>query len=185
MVPDGVENVVLIGYRGCGKTRVGRALGARLGWRFVDTDEEVEARAGRRVAEIFAADGEAVFRRLEQAVVADVARGVGQVIAVGGGAVLAEANRAVLQRAGICVWLVAPAEVLRERIERDARSATQRPALTALDGLEEVRHLLGEREALYASIAEHVVRTDGRSVAEVVEAVLSVLRDDAVGAEDA
>ncbi len=169
------RNVILIGHRGCGKTSVGRALAARLGWPYVDTDERIEAATGRTVQAIFARDGAAAFRRLEAEAVAAVAAGERHVISVGGGAVLAEANRRALRSAGVCVWLTAPADELYRRILADPRGAQTRPALTGLSGPAEVRHLLAQREPLYAELADHAVPTAQRSVAQVVDAVLSVL----------
>jgi len=129
------RNVILIGYRGCGKTCVGRELAARLHWPFVDTDEQVEATAGRSIREIFEQDGEVAFRQLEPRAIADVTRASGQVIAVGGGALLSAANRAALRQAGVCVWLTAPATELRRRLRADPRTGATRPALTARGGL--------------------------------------------------
>jgi shikimate kinase len=169
------SNLILIGYRGCGKSSVGRQVAARLGWLFVDTDERIEGATGQSIQAIFQADGEAIFRRKEAEIVAQVASGRRQVISVGGGAVLLDENRNTLRAAGVCVWLTAPAEELQRRILADPRSAVTRPALTAGGGLEEIRHLLGQREPLYASLAEHVVSTAGRSVEQVIDDVLTVL----------
>lgn len=175
------KNVILIGPRGCGKSSVGRAVAERLGWTFVDTDARVEARAGRSIRAIFAAEGEAHFRELEARIIEEVSQGAGQVIAVGGGAVLRASNRDALRRAGTCVWLTAPAEELHRRLQSDARSASTRPALTDLPALDEVRHLLAEREPLYAGLAEHVVATTARTTDDVAAAVLSRIAADSAG----
>ncbi len=168
-------NIVLIGYRGCGKSTVGRTLAARLGWTFVDTDERIEAQAGRTIRAIFEKQGEVVFRRIESDVIDGLVGGRRQVLSVGGGAVLAEENRRQLMAAGVCVWLTAPAAVLLERMAADARSAANRPALTARNPLDEVQHLLKERSPLYAALAQHVVDTAGRSVAEIVDDIIARL----------
>lgn len=173
--PQPPRNIVLIGLRGSGKTAVGRQLAAILGWVRVDTDELIEERSGRSIAEVFAADGEAAFRKLEAELVADVARGERQIISVGGGAVLSEVNRAALRAAGICVWLTAPPEELHTRLQSDSRTATTRPPLTERAALDELRHLLEQRTPLYAALADHIVDTAGRSVAQVVDEVLGLL----------
>ena len=99
----GARAIVLMGFMGTGKSEVGRRLAHRLGRAFVDTDQLVEERAGKRVAAIFADDGEAAFRSLERTAVAvAVARG-GAVIAVGGGAVLDAENVRRLREAGVLV----------------------------------------------------------------------------------
>ncbi len=175
---DGHEqarNIILIGCRGCGKSSVGRELALRLGWPLVDTDERIETTAGRSIREIFEQDGEAAFRRLETKVIAQVALGSRQVISAGGGAVLSEPNRRTLRAAGLCVWLTAPPEELHRRMLGDPRSDATRPALTDREGLGEVRHLLEQREPLYAALAHHVVETAGRSIGQVVDDVLALL----------
>ena len=95
---------------GTGKTSVGRLLGRRLGWRFIDTDERVEAHAAVPVRTIFERDGEARFRELERAVLEELpARRA--VIALGGGAVVAAENRTLLRDKGTLVWLDAAPEI--------------------------------------------------------------------------
>ena len=167
-------NIVLIGYRGSGKTSVGRAVAQRLGRPFVDTDALIEERAGCRIAEIFANEGEAAFRIREAAVVREVAAVDGQVISVGGGAVLSAANIEVLRAGGRTVWLEAPAETLWERIRGDGSSAANRPDLTVAGGLEEVRTLLAQREPLYRSAADEVVETARRSVDAIADEVVAL-----------
>ncbi|HEX4150325.1 MAG TPA: shikimate kinase, partial [Pirellulales bacterium] len=91
-------NIALIGYRGTGKTAVARALADRLGWQWLDADAELEARAGRSIAEIFAADGEEAFRNLESGVLAELGQRSRTVLATGGGVVLRDTNRELLAR---------------------------------------------------------------------------------------
>lgn len=172
------RNLILIGYRGCGKSAVGRALSAKLGWPHIDTDQEIERNAGRTIAAIFADEGEAAFRALESAAVAAVATGCGQVISVGGGAVLREENRAALRGAGTVVWLTAPVDLLLARMQTDPQTAQTRPALTTKSAAEEIRHLLGLREPLYASLADHIVATEQQSIPQVVAAILAALGSD-------
>jgi len=168
------DNLILIGARGSGKTVVGRALAARLGRPFVDTDERIEQRAGCTIMEIFGGAGEGHFRELERAMIAEVTAGGGQVISVGGGAVLREDNRTRLHRAGRCVWLAAPPDVLAARLRSDPRSATLRPALTGADPDAEIRRVLAERVRYYQSLADDRIETTGLSVAQVVEAVVGL-----------
>jgi shikimate kinase len=170
---DGV--IILIGYRGCGKTTVGRRLAERLGWEFVDTDEAVEATARRTIREIFEADGELTFRRIETQVLDRALAGRQRVISAGGGAVLARRNRKSLRSAGTCIWLTAPPEELRRRIAADERSAEQRPRLTSEPAWAEVERVLEARLPVYEATADHVVSTADRSIDEVVDAILEVL----------
>ncbi len=150
-------NIALIGYRGSGKSAVGKLLAARLGMAFCDTDELIVAQAGKSIREIFAAGGEPAFRALERDAVAQAAAQDNTVIAAGGGVVLDPANVAALKRNAKIVWLSAPAEVLYQRITADITSQHTRPNLTASGGLEEVKRLLALRTPLYQSAADITV----------------------------
>ncbi len=163
-------NLVLIGAMGTGKTAVGEAVARALGWPFVDTDQRVEATTGRRVAELFHRDGEAVFRRLEAAAVQEAAALDGQVIATGGGAVLAQDNLRRLKDGGFMIWLRASPAGILARL--DAQERAHRPLLEGAEPLRRLTQLLEEREAAYRAAADAVVDTDGRSQEEVVREVL-------------
>src|SRR5689334_13911147 len=112
---DGM-NIVLIGYRGSGKSAVGQALAAHLGWPLIDTDTLIEQRAGTSIREIFAQRGEKAFRDIESQVIADLAPLDTHVISAGGGAVLRPSNVQALRPKGKFVWLTAPPEILCSRI---------------------------------------------------------------------
>lgn len=167
------HRVFLIGPRGSGKTTVGRLLAARLGWSFVDADVELEARAGRSIADIFATRGEPAFRQQESELLRELIARDRHVIACGGGVVLSGENRTLLRSSGHCVWLTGGTSTLIDRLAADPTTATRRPALTDLSGPAEVARLLREREPLYRATAHSVVATDGRSPDEVVSAILS------------
>ncbi len=158
------SNIVLIGFRGVGKSSVGRALAALLEWQCVDTDAEIEAAAGRTIRDIFATDGEAAFRQHEHDILSQVTANERQIISVGGGAVLRADNRALLHEAGLCVWLTAPVATLQARIEADPSSAATRPALSSAGVIQEVATVLAEREPLYAALADHVLDTSQHSI---------------------
>ena len=168
-------SVSLIGMRGSGKTSVGRILATRLGAAFIDTDELIVRSAGRSIAEIFAQDGEAEFRRLEREVIASLDVHPPTVISVGGGAVLHRENVEALRQQTTVVWLTAPPDVLCSRIRSDGGTAGSRPPLTALDGVEELQRVLAERESLYETAADHAVSTVERSPGEVAEEILTEL----------
>ncbi|MDD4567649.1 MAG: shikimate kinase, partial [Methanoculleus chikugoensis] len=132
--------VILIGFRGTGKTSVGRILAARLGLPFYDTDALIEQRAGMPIPEIFRRAGEAHFRALEREVVA-LLRDVEGVIGTGGGTVCDPTNVADLRRHGRIYLLTAPPGVIHERI-----AGSNRPGLTDLPPEEEVCTLLLRRK---------------------------------------
>jgi shikimate kinase len=163
--------VVLVGMMGSGKTSVGRAVAARLGVAFVDSDEQIERRTGRTVREIFESEGEPAFRRLEsEALAAAVGGEEPCVIAAAGGVVLDPANRDLLRRSGTVVWLRARPEVLAARVS----DGDHRPLLGD-DALGALRRLERQRSALYADVAEEVLDVDelspDQAAARVVELV--------------
>lgn len=147
-------NIVLIGYRGVGKSTIGRQLADRMGMQFVDSDDVIVRKAQKTIREIFAQGGESLFRDLESAVIDELAQRDNTVIAAGGGAVLRPANVEKLKVHGRIVWLQAPAEVLWQRMKADTQTAANRPNLTSAGGVEEIVRLLEIRAPLYAAAAD-------------------------------
>lgn len=155
---------------GSGKTSVGHLLAERLGRPFLDSDQHVEHLTGRTVREIFERDGEAAFRVLEAAALADaLAAPRPAVIAAAGGVVLDPGNRRRLSDAATVVWLRADPAVLATRV----RLGDHRPLLGD-DPLTALARMDRERRALYDEVADHVVEVGRRRPAEVAEAVLAV-----------
>ena len=173
MKPTTGRHLVLVGLMGTGKTTVGRRCAALLHRDFVDTDGLVEANTGLSVAEIFERDGEARFRELERAAVADAcASPVPLVIACGGGAVLDPDSRRTLRAAGLVVWLQASPAVLGERVG----AATDRPLLGGAGGATATLERLATlRAPAYEAAAGVAVDTTGRSIDEVAAAVIEEL----------
>ncbi len=165
--------VFLVGARGSGKTTVARRLAGLLGWSWVDADEVLEARAGKSIREVFAAEGEAGFREREAEVLAELARRSRHVVATGGGVVLREANRALLRR-GRVVWLTADPVTLWSRVQEDRTTAERRPVLT-VGGLAEVAELLRVREPLYRACAHLAVPTAGLTPEEIAAEIHTAL----------
>jgi shikimate kinase len=165
------DKVVLVGMMGTGKTSVGRRVAAALGWRFVDSDEQIEARTGRTVREIFEADGEAAFRVLERdALAAALADPAPAVVAAAGGVVLDPANRDLLRDAGKVIWLTAEPEVLVSRVD----TGDHRPLLAG-DPLGTLRRLAAERQTLYRDVADEVVPVDEIDADAVAALIVSEL----------
>lgn len=164
-------NLILAGYRGCGKTTVGELLAARLGWRFVDLDALVATKAGKSIADIFAAEGEEGFRKRERDACDHLRKSRNQVIAFGGGTLLNPEDRPLIKRLGKVIWLRAPAAVLWRRISQDPRSSASRPPLTPTGGLAEVESVLRSRELAYETISAHVVDATTSSPVEIAEAI--------------
>lgn len=155
--------VVLVGLMGSGKTTVGKRLAARLERPFVDADDALEERAGRPIAEIFAADGEDAFRDLETKVLGELLdRADAPVIASGGGVVVREANRALLTDTDgvLVIWLNAGPAFLASRIEQKAQKAN-RPLLAGDESAHVVlERLSAERGPLYAEVADLEVQVE-------------------------
>ena len=162
----------LVGARGTGKTTVGRAVAARLGFQFADADEVLEAAAGHTIAEIFRTEGEAGFRDREAATLAELTRRTDHVIATGGGVVLRESNRDHL-RNGFTVWLQASPEAAFTRMQTDPTTASRRPNLTASGGLEEMRALMAAREPHYRAVADFPLDTANLSPVEAADAIFT------------
>lgn len=168
--PDG-GSVFLVGPMGSGKTAVGRALARLLGFVFVDSDAEIEARTGVDIPFIFEKEGEEGFRLRERDVIADLTRRRGVVLATGGGAVLLAENRACLASRGVAVYLEAS---IRQQVER-TRHARNRPLLENVDPRTRLAELMQVREPLYREVARLSVTTDGRRVQVVAEEIAAGL----------
>jgi shikimate kinase len=160
MTPD--RNIVITGFMGTGKTTVAKKVAERLGRTFIDTDEKIVEQAGKSIPEIFAQDGEAVFRHHERRVCRFYAGQSGYVIATGGGMLVDDENRRVMLASGLVICLMASKAAIRERLA----GQTDRPLFS------------GDWEALYDRRAEayaaipHQIDTTSRTPDEVVEEVI-------------
>ncbi len=134
MTPGHSDKIYLVGFMGSGKTTLARALGRRLGWRHVDLDEEIERREGCSVAQVFARQGEAYFRKVEREVLLAWLPVRNVVIATGGGTFVQPANRADILADGTVVWLDVPFARIVDRVPSDGRRplAADREAFGAL-----------------------------------------------------
>ena len=167
--------ITLIGYRGCGKSTVARPLAEALGWDWIDADVELERRAGKSIRDIFATDGEPVFRDLEESVLTDLLAKDRLVVAAGGGSVMRESTRRRIQSSGPVIWLLASVETLLQRIQGDATTAARRPSLTGLDPRAEIERLLALREPIYRETATLIVGADNQPIADIVSTIVERL----------
>lgn len=162
-----MTNLVLCGFMGTGKTVVGRALASLLGRPFVDLDDEISARAGLSVREIFDHEGESGFRQREAQVVAEFAPAAGRVLATGGGALMDPDSRQALEDGGTLVLLTAEPEHVARRLQGDA----SRPLLADADQpVARIAELMSARADVYAGL-DVVVSTDERTPLEAAVAV--------------
>jgi shikimate kinase len=156
---------------GAGKTAVGQALAKRLGVPFRDSDAAIEEAAARSIAEIFARDGEAFFRRKESQVIARLLEGPPAVLSTGGGAWLSAENRARIKALGVAVWLAADLDLLWQRV----RHKDSRPLLRTPDPRGTLAALYEARAPFYAEADLRVESRPDYAVADMVEQVVAAL----------
>jgi shikimate kinase len=173
--------MILLGYRGSGKTTIGKQLAERMRTSFVDTDALVVEMAERTIREIFEQKGESYFRDLESLAVRSTCKQqsvIAPIIALGGGAVLREENRKhLIASPHRRVFLKCDAQVLHDRIHADPLTAHNRPSLTHLGGgIEEIRSLLAIREPMYRAVMTDeldVTELDTDRAVELLQQILS------------
>jgi shikimate kinase len=162
-----IHNLALVGLMGTGKSSVGRMAAEHLRFAFIDTDELIENEVGKSIAEIFAQQGEAAFRKYERDVVDALTARRQTVIATGGGLAVDAFNLASLKSHALVVCLWASPETIWERV----RGQTHRPLLQAPDPPSKIRELLEQRGPAYRQ-ADVLLHTGFRSTKEVVQQVL-------------
>jgi shikimate dehydrogenase len=156
-----MENIVLIGMPGCGKSKIARQLGERLGREVLEADAEIERAAGKTIPQIFEEEGEEGFRRRETAVLQELGKRSGAIISTGGGCVTRAENYPLLHQNGVIVW--------RQRaVEKLAKKG--RPISLSRD----LGELYAEREPLYDRFADFVIE-ETETVQEAAEKILEVL----------
>lgn len=158
-----MENIVLIGMPGCGKTTVGRALANMQGKRFVDADAVLEERVGRKITDIIPTDGEEAFRQMETDTLAELGKQSGLIIATGGGCVTRERNFPLLHQNGTILWLT------REltKLPTDGRPLSQAGKL---------QEMFAVRQPMYQRFADAVISNDG-TVEETMAQIRAVLAE--------
>jgi len=154
-------NIVLIGYRGTGKTSVGMALSKRLGKAFYDTDDYIEGKVKRAISDMVATEGWAFFRAKEKEAIREVSSREDCVIAAGGGAILDPENVENFKKKGIVVLLEATTQ--------------QRPSLTGKDPYKEIEEVLEFRMPLYQRAMDFSVDTTSKSIDQVLDEIVQKL----------
>jgi shikimate kinase len=163
-------NLVLIGYRGTGKSTIGKLVAAELDMPYISLDEEIVRRAGRSIPELVSAHSWDYFRDLESAVVADFANRDGLVLDTGGGVITRPSNVEQLRDSGMVFLLEATVADIVERIGGD----TERPSLSGSKSFtEEVEEVLEARRPLYESAAHAVINTSALSADEAASEIIS------------
>ncbi|MBI3615057.1 MAG: shikimate kinase [Candidatus Omnitrophica bacterium] len=169
-----MNNIILVGFMGTGKSAVGRLLSRRLNRPFLDLDEQIAKEAGRSIPEIFASEGEAGFRKRESDAVAWSSGLKNYLIATGGGVMLDEGNVQRLKKSGVLICLSARPDII---VQRTLSTLPSRPLLSnGPDPREKVEELLNLRAPFYA-LADRTVDTSDRSVEQVVEEILKEIEE--------
>jgi len=169
-------NIVLIGYRGSGKSAVGRRLASRMGKRFVDTDDLIESKEGK-ISDIVKSHGWDHFRSIEKRMIEEISEKDNLVLALGGGAVLDMDNVKALRKNGFIIWLKADPEVLRKRMKEDHRTPISRPTLTGKGAVQELEEVMAYRDPFYEKAGKIQLDTSSLDVEAVVESILTVLKE--------
>lgn len=169
-----VELVVLVGPMGAGKSTLGKVLASDLGFEFVDSDKEIEARCGADIPWIFDVEGEEGFRNREVGVIKELSTRKKTVLATGGGAMTRSENRDYVTRTGFVVYLNTSIDQQFHRTHKDKN----RPLLNqpGEDTREVLENLLAERDPQYREVADLVIDTDGKPVKTIITTILEALR---------
>ena len=169
-----IANIFITGFSGTGKTTVGREVAGKLGWGFVDTDDEIVAKVGRPIEAVFGERGEDHFRRLERQALEAVCRKDRQVVSTGGGVVIEDRNRALMRENGVIVCLEATPETIHRRLETETGNGhgpVVRPLLVDSNPTGRIAALKAERQRYYAQ-AHWTVHTDRLTPPEVSDEVV-------------
>lgn len=164
-----MNNIILIGFMGCGKSTVGFRLSYRLRRVLEDTDKLIERKEGRSISDIFALKGEDVFRRMETACLRELLLSQEEkIIATGGGLPIRQENRALLKQLGTVIYLRISAKNVWERLKGD----TSRPLLQCDEPLAKIEALLDKRNPVYEAAADMIVDVDGKDMEQVISELL-------------
>lgn len=167
------SNVVLIGFMGCGKTTIGKALADRLGYSLLDVDTYIEHEAGCSVGQIFADKGEEYFRQMETDSLKTLNTTLSHtVVSTGGGLPMREENEQELRRLGTIIYLDVEADEVIRRLSGD----TTRPLLQGDNVSDKVNGLMAQRRPVYEAVADQIVPVTGRSVDDIVNEIVGILK---------
>ena len=165
-----MNNIILVGFMGTGKTTVGKLLAGKLGYEFIDIDEEIEKEQGVAIAHIFSELGEPYFRLLERDKLKELVGREGVIVSAGGGVVLDPRNVEDLKRAGTLVCLSASPEVIMKRVG----GSTNRPLLRVPDPMAKIKELL-EARAPYYRQADITIDTSGMTAEEAADEIIRLV----------
>ena len=167
-----LNNIVLIGPMGSGKTTVGRRLAEQLKIDFYDADHEIINKTGVSIDHIFDIEGEQGFRKRESDVLEELTSMHNIVLATGGGAVLSEGNRLLLKKSGSVIYLLSSVEQI---LRRTAKSKTRPLLENSSDRRKTISDIIDSRDSLYREIATFIINTNGKKLNEIINQIQSFL----------
>ncbi len=167
------KNIYLIGFMGVGKSTVSRRLAEMTGWKEVDMDEEIVAREGMAIPQIFEQIGEDYFRKVEADLLRALADTPGQIISCGGGVILKEENRSVMRASGEVVLLSATPETIYERV----KTGRNRPLLNDNMSVSYIAGLMEKRMPYYEMAKTQEICTDDRNSEEIAKEIYKIVSE--------
>ena len=164
------QNIVLVGFMGCGKSTVGREIGLQLNYSLVDTDVLIEESVGKQISDIFADHGEDHFRSLETDLLGQIhsTNCTHQIISTGGGLPVREENRDWIKKLGYVVWLKASVATIMQRTAK----SNHRPLLKTDNAKQKVEEMLAVRNPIYNEVADLSINTDDLEISETVHGII-------------
>ena len=169
-------NIFLTGYRCSGKTSVGKALAMKLGWVFIDADEELVKKYSMTINDIVLRQGWDSFREKEKGILKKICGLDKHVVATGGGVVLDNENVENMKKSGVVVWLRVDPETVKKRILMDKTTGDFRPSLSSKGLVEEIEETILYRQPYYEEAMDFIVDTDSRSIDDVCGKVMGKLK---------
>lgn len=167
-----MNNIILIGYMGSGKSTVGRALAICRKWPLIDTDIYIEEKQGKEISRIFAEEGEAYFRNLETETLEELLKRDGNyIISVGGGLPMRKENRELLKKLGKVIFLRVSVDTVLKRLEKDQN----RPLLQVEDRKQKITEMLAVRNPVYEEAADYLIETDQLGYEEIAVKIQNML----------
>lgn len=167
------DNIILIGFMGCGKTSVGIRLSYQMKWTMIDTDKWIEQKQRMKISEIFNKYGETAFRKMETECLKELIRTADkQIISVGGGLPMEKENHSLLKELGKVVYLKVTPEKVYERLKDD----TTRPLLQVADPMERIRSLMAQRAPVYEKCADVIIEASDKNFEEILENLKKIIR---------
>lgn len=163
-----MRNIYLIGFMGCGKSTIAKIMKEDYHLDLIEMDEEIEKRAQKTIVQIFAQDGEEVFRQQETSLLEEISEREHCVVSCGGGTILRKRNRELMKESGAVIWLTASAETILKRI----RNSNDRPLLNNRKTLEDIEKMMNERRIWYQEAAQIHVDTEQKSKKEIAKEIM-------------